>query len=165
MVAGIYAEHSEDLKRFLLGLLRDSQLASDVLQATFVKMLERGHETKEESRRAWLFRVAYNEAMLFRRRQTTGEKVLKKLSWIKEGWGTSAAEPVVRFESVELIREAMDQLPEPQKQIVHMRVYEEKTFAVIAEELDIPLGTALARMHSALKKLKQKLTKLNESES
>ena len=36
-----------------------------------------------------------------------------------------------------------------------MRIYEEKTFAVIAQELDIPLGTALGRMRSALAKLRK----------
>jgi RNA polymerase sigma-70 factor (ECF subfamily) len=38
-----------------------------------------------------------------------------------------------------------------------MRIYEEKTFATIAQELKIPLGTALARMRSALIKLRTKL--------
>jgi RNA polymerase sigma-70 factor (ECF subfamily) len=36
-----------------------------------------------------------------------------------------------------------------------MRIYEEKTFATIAEELGIPLGTALARMRAALEKLRR----------
>jgi DNA-directed RNA polymerase specialized sigma24 family protein len=38
-----------------------------------------------------------------------------------------------------------------------MRIYEEKTFAVISKELKIPLGTALARMRSAVMKLRDKL--------
>ena len=69
VVAALYLDHGEELKRFLLGLLNDSQLAHDVLQATFTKMIERGHQTKQESRMAWLFRVAYHEAMAVRRRQ------------------------------------------------------------------------------------------------
>jgi DNA-directed RNA polymerase specialized sigma24 family protein len=39
-----------------------------------------------------------------------------------------------------------------------MRIYEEKTFATIAKELKIPLGTALGRMRAALIKLRAKLT-------
>ncbi|MBW8883235.1 MAG: hypothetical protein JF612_00360, partial [Planctomycetia bacterium] len=42
IVAALYVEHGEELRRFLLGILRDAQLTSDVLQATFVKMVERG---------------------------------------------------------------------------------------------------------------------------
>jgi len=42
-------------------------------------------------------------------------------------------------------------------------IYEEKTFAVIAEELGIPLGTALARMRSALEKLRRRLSSEEEA--
>jgi DNA-directed RNA polymerase specialized sigma24 family protein len=38
-----------------------------------------------------------------------------------------------------------------------MRIYEEKTFATIAKELRIPLGTALGRMRAATIKLRAKL--------
>ncbi|MBT4866073.1 MAG: RNA polymerase subunit sigma-24, partial [Planctomycetaceae bacterium] len=36
---------------------------------------------------------------------------------------------------------------------VCMRIYDEKTFQVIADELNLPLGTVLTRMRLALKKL------------
>ncbi len=157
VVAELFARHGEELKRFLIGMLRDPHLASDMVQAAFAKLAEKGHDTREESRKAWLFRVAYNEAMLVKRREKTGDKVVERLGWTKPTSGHSADEPVIRFEAVELVRQAMDELPAKQRQVVHMRIYEEKTFAVIAEELDIPLGTALARMRSALKKLREKL--------
>lgn len=163
VVAALYVEHGEELRRFLQGILRDAQLAGDVLQATFVKMAERGHETKVESRKAWLFRVAFNEAMAVRRREAVGDKVVRNMSeqvpaWHQNGVGGHADDPLVRLESVEAVREAMNQLPPEQRQLVRMRIYEEKTFAVIAKELSIPLGTALARMRAALIKLRAKLT-------
>ena len=74
-IASLYAQHGEALKRFLVGLLRDPQLANDVLQATFAKLLEQGHETRKESRRAWLYRVAYHAAMHERLGDTIGEGV------------------------------------------------------------------------------------------
>jgi RNA polymerase sigma-70 factor, ECF subfamily len=51
------------------------------------------------------------------------------------------------------VRRALMELPSPQQQVVRMRIYEGKTFAVIAQELGIPLGTALGRMRTALQKL------------
>ena len=48
----------------------------------------------------------------------------------------------------------LDQLSPDQRQIVRLRIYEEKTFAEISRELKIPLGTALGRMRAALQKLK-----------
>ena len=157
IVAALYVEHGEELRRFLLGVLRDAQLANDVLQATFVKMAQRGHETREETRKAWLFRVAYHEAMAVRRREGLGDKVLRRVAWQTDGAAASAEEPLLRMEAVQTVREALDELPFEQRQLVRMRIYEEKTFAVIAKELKIPLGTALARMRAAMIKLKARL--------
>ena len=87
VIATLYVEHGEELRRFLLGLLRDSQLASDVLQATFVKLVQKGHETQEETRKAWLFRVAYHEAMAVRRRDAVGDKVVRRVAWsVQSAW-------------------------------------------------------------------------------
>jgi RNA polymerase sigma-70 factor (ECF subfamily) len=158
LVAALYVDHGEELRRFLLGLLRDPQLAADVLQATFAKMVERGHETREDSRKAWLFRVAFHEAMAVRRRQAVGDRIIRQIACRSEMATGPADEPLVRLEAVESVRQALDELPPEQRQIVRMRIYEEKTFAIIAEELNIPLGTALGRMRAALMKLRTRLT-------
>lgn len=160
IVAALYVEHGEELRRFLVGVLRDPQLAADALQATFAKAVEAGHTTREETRKGWLFRVAYHEAMAFRRRQATGEKVVRRAAWTRDTAARAADEPVIRFESVEAVRQAIAELPAEQQQIVRMRIYEEKTFAVISEELKIPLGTALGRMRTALQRLRKRLEQL-----
>jgi len=157
VMAALYVEHGEELRRFLLGILRDAQLTSDVLQATFVKMVQRGHETQEGSRKAWLFRVAYHEAMAYRRREGVGDKVLRRMAWHTSGMAAGADEPLLRLEAVHSVREALEQLPPEQRQVVRMRIYEEKTFATIAKELKIPLGTALGRMRAAMIKLRARL--------
>jgi len=157
VVAELYVEHGEELRRFLLGILRDAQLTSDVIQATFVKMVQRGHETQEGSRKAWLFRVAYHEAMAYRRREGVGDKVLRRVAWHTSHAAASADEPLLRLEAVQAVREALEHLPPEQRQVVRMRIYEDKTFATIAKELRIPLGTALGRMRAATIKLRAKL--------
>jgi RNA polymerase sigma-70 factor (ECF subfamily) len=173
VVAALYVAHGEELRRFLQGVLRDAQLAADVLQATFVKLSERGHETRAPSRKAWLFRVAFNEALAYRRREAVGEKIVRRVAdesgqvgassaastgkWESNGAAGLAGDPLVRLEAVQAIQAALDELPPEQRQVVRMRIYEEKTFAVIAKELKIPLGTALARMRSALVKLRASL--------
>ncbi len=169
VVAALYLEHGEELRRFLQGVLRDAQLAADVLQATFVKLSERGHETRPPSRKAWLFRVAFHEAMAYRRREAVGDKIVRRVAdqsgqvgtssgtWPSNGAAGLTGDPLVRLESVQVIQAALDELPPEQRQVVRMRIYEEKTFAVIAKELKIPLGTALARMRAALIKLRTRL--------
>ncbi|MCA9119881.1 MAG: RNA polymerase sigma factor [Planctomycetaceae bacterium] len=155
VVAALFEQHSQELLRFLVGVLRDHQLANDALQAAFTKMVERGHETSEESRKAWLFRVAYNEALVVRRRQKTGKNVLERVAWSSDFYRDS--DPLVQNEEVERVRAAIEELQPEQQRIVRMRIYEEKTFAVIADELKIPLGTALGRMRTALAKLRNRL--------
>lgn len=157
VVAALFLEQEGALRRFLVGVLRDRQMANDALQNTFAKMIERGHEVQEESRKAWLFRVAFNEAMLLRRRGSTGDRVLRQAVWTRRQEETRSDERLIQLEEVEKVRDALDQLPSDQQRIVRMRIYEEKTFAVIAEELGIPLGTALARMRAALGKLRRHL--------
>jgi RNA polymerase sigma-70 factor (ECF subfamily) len=168
VVAALYIEHGEELRRFLLGILRDAQLTSDVLQATFTKLVERGHETRSSSRKAWLFRVAYHEAMAYRRRQGVGDRVLRNVAWHisarqNNGAAGPAEEPLLRLEAVQSVREALEHLPPEQRQVVRMRIYEEKTFAVIAKDLKIPLGTALGRMRAALIKLRARLSSQENS--
>jgi RNA polymerase sigma-70 factor (ECF subfamily) len=156
-VADLYARYGAELHRFLVGLLRDWQLAADGVQATFVKLAEHGHSSREDSRKGWLFRVAYNEAMLLRRRQAVDDAALRRTAWDRESVGASAEAELVKSETVERVRQAISELSAEQRQVVRMRIYEEKTFAVIAAELGIPLGTALGRMRAAMSKLRTKL--------
>ena len=69
VVAALYMEHAEELRAFLIGVLRSSDLAGEVLQTTFVRAIEVGHTSRQETRKGWLFRVAFNEAMALRRRR------------------------------------------------------------------------------------------------
>lgn len=157
VVASLYAEHGEELRRFLQGVLRDSSLAADCLQATFTKLVQRGHESREETRKAWLFRVAFHEAMAFRRRAAVGDKVFRQVAWQGAAVPPSAEERAIGLEAVDAVKAALAELRPEEREVVRMRIYEEKTFAVIAAELKIPLGTALGRMRTALMKLRTKL--------
>ncbi len=161
VVAALYAEHGEQLRGFLQGVLRDGELAGEALQAAFVKAVELGHTARQETIKAWLFRVAFHEALAIRRRQLAGQK-----AW-EQACQQSAPQPttplpdelLLRLEAVQAVRQALDRLPPEQRQVVKMRIYEEKTFAIIADELGQPLGTVLSRMQSALRKLRGYLDK------
>lgn len=162
VVESLYEQHGAELQRFLLGILRDSQLASDAFQATFTKAIERGHTSRPETRKAWLFRVAYNEAMLIRRRGAATKRMLEGVAWTRDDSTTTVEEPLVQRETVESVRRAIEQLPPKQQQMVRMRIYEEKKFTDIAKELGIPLGTALGRMRTAMAALRKQLDDSNE---
>ncbi len=155
VVAALYVKHAEELRYFLTGLLRDGDLAADVLQVAFARAVELGHTVQEGALKSWLFRVAYNEALAIRRREGVGEKVRQQLAWITPTSDGTPVASVSRFETVVAVRQAIDELPAEQQQVVRMRMYDQKKFAEIAQELKLPLGTVLSRMQLALKKLRK----------
>lgn len=156
VVAELYLKYAEELRAFLIGVLRNRELAGEALQATFTKAMESGHTARQETQKGWLFRVAFHEAMAFKRRHKVQEKAYWKLAGDQKEVGRPAEDHLVRWEQVDRVRVALADLPPEQQVIVNKRIYEEKTFAVIAAELNLPLGTVLTRMRLALKKLQQK---------
>lgn len=62
-----------------------------------------------------------------------------------------------RAEREQMLRDAVVRLPESQREIVVLRTSAGLKFEEIAELLDIPIGTALSRMHAALRRLREHL--------
>lgn len=156
-VEALFHEHAGEIRRFVLGVVRDPESASDVLQATFAKAVELGHTARAETLKGWLFRVAYHEAITARRRQQTREQGQRKLTSLWVARSEQPEESLIRRETVEAVRKAMEELPAEQRRVVWARLYEDKTFAAIAAEFGVPLGTVLTRMRLALEKLKRSL--------
>lgn len=152
-----YAQHAQDLRAFLIGVLKSDDLAAEALQAAFAKALESGHTAREESIRGWLFRVAYHEAMTLRRKQKVHDKSIRKAAWGRSRDSESPTERTELEETKTRVEQALALLPEEQRKVVWMRIYEEKTFSQIASELNAPLGTVLTRMRLALRKLHSRL--------
>jgi RNA polymerase sigma factor (sigma-70 family) len=149
---------ASELRRFVLGVARDPDLADDVMQATFLKALERGHEARLETARGWLFRVAFHEALATRRRTSARDRGLRRLAGFRPTADPGTPEaPLIRGEAAELVREALARLPEEQRRIVLARVRDDKTFAEIAAEDGLPLGTVLTRMRRALERMRKTL--------
>lgn len=161
VVAALYVRHADELRAFLLGMLRDPHLAADVLQSTFAKSIEQGHTAQETSLKAWLFQVAYHEAMLVRRRGAIQQRATQTLTERGARADTppaaAAADPagaLLRWETVAAVRAAVEALPAEQREVVRLRIWEGRKFADIAAQLGLPLGTVLSRMQLALKKLR-----------
>jgi RNA polymerase sigma-70 factor (ECF subfamily) len=120
--------------------------------------------------RAWLFRVATNEALLVKRKLGTQARHLEGLAWLQGMSATlhsSQASPAndphqvaSAAEQQRLVKQHLAKLPEEQQTIVRMRIYENLKFAEIAEKLNLPLGTVLTRMRSALHAIKTGLENL-----
>jgi RNA polymerase sigma factor (sigma-70 family) len=157
LVAALYAEHGAELRRFVLGVVRDQELAGDVLQMTFARAIERGHTARAETFKGWLFQVAFREALTARRRRETRDQANRRLASLGFQAGERPEEGLIRAETVAAVRKALGELPAEQGRVVWARMYEDKTFAEIAEECGLPLGTVVTRMRLALEKLRRTL--------
>lgn len=154
-VAALYGEVAGELRRFVLGVVRDPELADDVMQATFVKAVEHGGEARAGTAKGWLFRVAFHEALASRRRRKSRDRGHRRLAGFRPRDGAAPDEALIRGETVEAVRKALGELSEDQLRVVRARVFEDKTFAEIAEEAGLPLGTVLTRMRRALEKMRR----------
>ena len=151
-----YSQQVEWLRVFVFGILRDNHQVADVLQTVFRKALESGASIEPQSVRAWFTRVAHNEALLLKRKQGVVSRGLARLG-ASESEVDSAELPLeglLRRETAELVREAVQRLPAEQRFVVERRIDSDQTFAEIAAELGVPLGTVLTRMRLALGKLR-----------
>jgi RNA polymerase sigma-70 factor (ECF subfamily) len=157
LLVRLYDAHVLELRRFVIGVTGNADVANDVLQATFAKAVEHGHTARSESLKGWLFRVAYHEALTARRRRDSREQGNRKLAALGTQASERPDERLIRGESVEAVRQALNLLPPEQRRVVLARIYEDKTFAEIATDAGLPLGTILTRMRLALGKLKRSL--------
>lgn len=155
-IAELYITLSDEVKAFLTGVLKDRELAAEVLQVTFTRVVEQGHTANPSTIRGWVFKVALREALVYKRKQKVRDNALPRLA---EGVRESVTplDVVCSGEQIEQVRQAITKLPDAQQDIVRMRIYEGETFARIAERLQLPLGTVLTRMRLAQKALYQEL--------
>lgn len=157
-IAALHDRWAPDVRAFLWGLTRNPEQAEELLQATFAKLVEVGHTVDDSSVRGWLFKVAHNEVMLWRRKTGVHHRAVQKIiPVLRAADDRRAWTPLVRAEESERVRKALAALPPDQKHVVEQRIYADKTFAVIAAELGVPLGTVLTRMRLALVKLEKAL--------
>ena len=143
-------------------------VAEDLLQETFLRVVRTIEQYEHAGRfEAWLFRIAANlardRARKLGRRGTTGS--------LDEGSGSgmpSAAtlagdaggpeQSLLRAEAGAELEAALSRLSDAEREIILLRHFSELSFREIADLLGVPLGTALARAHRALKRLKAELT-------
>lgn len=160
---------------------RDSDLAEEITQDTFVKVVQKltQHDGYREQGKfePWLFRIAMNnlrDEMRRRGRQaktmdmspgaSAGSSSDQASGWAAAESGVIAGRPwmpeapfeqLSRAEQVQQLRTAIASLSPADQEVLHLRHTAGLSFAQIAEALDQPLGTVLARGHRALAKLKK----------
>ena len=113
---------------------------------------------RPENPRAYLYQIARNQTRDHFRRNRAREK--REQRWLE--LAPDRVEPVDRVASTERLREieqALMGLSVEQRQVVAMKIWQDKTFAEIAEILDLSPNTAASRYRYALQALREVLPK------
>ena len=156
----------------LLRQCGDRELAEELTQQTFVKLVSQLARRRYEEQgkfESWLFRIATNGLRDEIRRRRRQARPMDFTAGDGNDGRDRIAEPVSpdaqnpfegasRAEQIELLRRAVAQLSEVDQQILNLRHTAGLSYVQIAEVLDEPLGTVLARGHRALGKLRRKMT-------
>lgn len=144
--------------------VKDEELANDLFQDTFVKvllMLREGKYNEEGKFSAWLMRVTCNIVMdYFRKRPAMVDNIgndgnsydiFNRIELSEPSSEHTLVEQQVKDSAVKL----MNSLPETQREILEMRFYQDLSFKEIAEQKGMSINTALGRMHYAVNNMRK----------
>jgi RNA polymerase sigma-70 factor (ECF subfamily) len=136
--------------------------ARDVTQEAFLKAFRSLHGFKGQSRfSSWLYQIALNLCR-DRLRRKRG-KAFVSLDSLEEDGGLPGPPGLSPYEQAErgalcgLVREALAELPDEQREVIVLKEYQELTFVEIAEILDVPLSTVKTRLYRGLVGLRGRL--------
>ncbi|MEO1534323.1 MAG: sigma-70 family RNA polymerase sigma factor [Planctomycetota bacterium] len=146
--------------------LRDADAAEEVTQAVMVTVYEqisRGRYSHTGQFESWLFRIVMNRVRdVIRVSQRRRTQQLHTSSAPAHSSNHDLAEG--DDGEIRAVRLAVAELPEADQEILSLRHHAQLGFASIAEMLEQPLGTVLARHHRALAKLRARLEQQLETE-
>ena len=163
---GAYRElierHHDDLLRFLTRMVGDRATAEDMFQETFLQV-HISAATFDTSRRfrPWLFTIAANKARDMLRKKNRRKTVELSAPIRKSEPGASFIDllevdvppPDAAMDLAhrdEQVQKALDQLGPALREVLLLAYFQRLSYAQIAEDLGIPLGTVKSRMHSAV---------------
>ena len=155
----LLAHNQQKLYNYIVFVVRDPELANDVFQETFVKVimrLQEGKYTNSGKFSFWLTTIAHNVIMDTFRQQKSEHIVeasedndLNKLRR-QDLMEMNRENEFVNAQILQDVRHLMDTLPAPQREVVYMRYYQDMSFKEIAEATGVSINTSLGRMRYAL---------------
>ena len=151
----IWDAYASRLLAFATALLCSHHDAEETLQNVFVKIARNGPRlATARSLKAYLFTMARNEAVTLARRRNRREIPVDPAEF-----GLLAAaptEPIAPDETAATARH-LAALPDKQREVVVMKIFQDMTFDEISISLGISLNTAASRYRYGIEKLKRRL--------
>ena len=162
--------HQSKLFSYILFVVRDREIADDLFQETFVKVitkLQEGKYSPSGKFSAWMMRIAHNVIMdLYRGLKvqkivdTSDDNDLSNIS-TNDFYSMDIESQYVNAQVLKDVKKLMNFLPASQREVIYMRYYQQLSFKEIAEMTNVSINTSLGRMRYAILNLRR-MVKENE---
>ena len=149
---------------YIMFVVRNEDVANDIFQETFVKVitkLQEGRYTDSGKFTFWMTRIAHNVIIDWFRAQKS-EKIIdladdNNLSNLEgeQVQDTFCESEMVNAQVMNDVKRMMEALPAAQREVVYMRFYQQLSFKEIAEMTGVSINTSLGRMRYALMNLRK----------
>jgi RNA polymerase sigma-70 factor (ECF subfamily) len=163
--------HQERIFGFIYGMVRDRDVANDLFQETFVRIIsalqkQRGSYSHQGRWLGWALRIARNATLDYLRTRKRWQDVSSNGESDDDNnsfWerlpdaGPIADTSLHRAEQSEYLRACIDRLADDQREVLLLRHEAELTFREIADLTDCSINTALGRMRYALLNLRREM--------
>lgn len=175
-LAQLIHRHKRRVYSYIYLIVRKKELAEDIFQDTFVKVintLKKGQYYEEGKFLPWVLRIARNLMIDHFRRVKKMPMVQSVVNEDGEAMDIFSILPLVQPEKetmdAESLRKSMrgmvSVLPDEQKEVLMMRMYYDMSFKEIADMTQVSINTALGRMRYALLNLRKKMRDCQPEES
>lgn len=168
-ISQLIERHSRRVRDYIRMLVKDRDLAEDIFQETFIKVvrvIDEGRYVDSGKFLSWVLRIAHNQVIDHFRSAKQDRSVSEHEAGYDVIGTLRFAEPTVedRMVSAQIeqdIRSLVELLPDEQREVVKMRYYGGLSFKEIAEQTDVSINTALGRMRYALINLRRLIKEKN----
>lgn len=165
-LAILVKRHQSKIYGFIYSKILDRDVADDVFQDTFIKVIKtlKSHSYNEEGKfLPWVMRIAHNLIIdYFRKnkkmpmhRETEEFSIFSIMTDNSPNIESQIITEQVESDLLRLIAE----LPDDQKEVLEMRIYQDLSFKEIADLTGVSINTALGRMRYALMNLRRIIEK------
>lgn len=162
-------KYKQRIYSFIYSKIKDRELADDIFQETFVKViktLKKGTYNDEGRFLSWVMRIAHNLIVdHFRRKQRMpkyeSHDAQKDIFYRVSEPSQNIEDTLIDFQIKEDLHTLMQELPENQLEVLRMRLYQDMSFKEIAERTNVSINTSLGRMRYGLINLRKLIDERN----
>ena len=158
--------HQARIYNFIYSKINDRDVCDDVFQDTFVKVIKtlKSNSYNEEGKfLPWVMRIAHNLVIDYFRKN-------KKMPMLRETEEFSIfsimsddvpniEKQIITLQIENDLQKLIQELPDDQKEVLIMRMYQDLSFKEISEQTGVSINTALGRMRYALLNLRKVIEK------